>query len=149
MNSVESSFCKAPSIALHNTLACSAYKDGYTGRFWTTYLPSCQALSSEALQNTLWGWKNTIQALYQTDDTLKKAFLALCLLSSRRAEGQEWMSEEGVRLYGSALQDMAVILKKQSKASSDSTFATVKLLGLFEVRIRNNICYRLTLDIVH
>jgi hypothetical protein len=50
------------------------------------------------VQDTLGGWTNTIQELYPTDNTLKKAVLALSLASSGRTERVQWMSEEALRV---------------------------------------------------
>jgi hypothetical protein len=122
---------------LPDTLARSAYENRYIGIFWTTYLPNGQVPSANELQSTLLRWTNTIQVLYQTNSTLKKAFLALCLASSGRLEGQEWMCKYGLRLYNSALHDMAMALKRPPNTKLDSILATAKLLGLYEVRLRN------------
>jgi hypothetical protein len=85
------------------------------------------------LQDILGGWTNTIQELYPTDNTLKKAVLALCLASSGRAEGMQWMTEEGLRIYVSALQEMKVALKRQSKAKQDAILTTARVFSLHEV----------------
>jgi hypothetical protein len=120
-------------ITLPDTLARSASESRFIGNFWSAYLPNGRALSSGALQDTLGGWTNTIQELYPTDNTLKKAVLALCLASSGRAEGMQWMTEEGLRIYVSALQEMKVALKRQSKAKQDAILTTARVFSLHEV----------------
>lgn len=131
-------------VALPASLAHSAYEERCLGLFWSAYLPNGRALSSNAVQDTLGGWSNTIRDLYSTDVMLKKAVLALCLATAGKLEGVRWMSEEGLTLYISALQDMSVALKKRSKANGDSILTAAKLFSLYEVRIGTKKCSEIT-----
>ncbi|CRG86047.1 hypothetical protein PISL3812_03050 [Talaromyces islandicus] len=119
-------------ITLPDTLARSASESRLVGNFWSAYLPNGRKLSSGAVQDTLGGWTNTIQELYNTDDTLKKAVLALCLASSGRIEGVQWMSKEALRVYVSALQEMKAALKRQSKTKQDAILTTARVFSLYE-----------------
>jgi hypothetical protein len=136
VNTTTQSSRKVPTIALPDNLARSACEDRYLGLFWSAYLPNGQAQSSDAVHDTLGGWANTIQTLYPTDNILKKVVLAICLAHSGRLEGMNWMSEEGLRLYFSALRDMAVALKKRSTTEKDSILTAARLFSQYEVCIR-------------
>jgi hypothetical protein len=128
--------CKTPTITLPDALTRSAYEDRYLDLFWSAYLPNGQALSSGAVQDALGGWTNIVQELYTTDDTLKKAVLALCMANAGKLEGLNWMLEESLKLYVSALQDLAATLKRRPKTKRVTILITARLFGLYEVRTR-------------
>ena len=134
MNSTKPSLsCKVPTGALSEALVRSADEERYLGQFWSAYLPNGRALPSDTTWDALEGWSNTIQALYPTDGVLKKTVLAMSLSSCGRDEGNKELKERGLRLYSSALQDMAVALRTPSKARSDSILTASKLFSLYEV----------------
>jgi hypothetical protein len=122
-------------VTLPDALARSAYEGRYLELFWSSYLPNGRALSSDAIQDTLGGWTNTIQALYPTNEILRKTILAMAMTSTGKHDGKGSMIEEGVKLYVSALQDMSGALKKPSGANSDAILTTAKLFSLYEVCI--------------
>jgi hypothetical protein len=124
---------RAQSITLPDKLTQSAYESRYLGFFWLSYLPNGQALLSDAAQDSLGGWSNTIQALYPSSDILKKTLLALCLTSTGKLDGNKWMVQQGLGMYVGAMQDMSVALRKPSSALSDAILTTAKLFSLYEV----------------
>jgi hypothetical protein len=80
-----------------------------------------------------------IQHIYTNEDSLRKALLALSLLTvGRQNVSSNWMKEAGCKLYGNALQDMTAMLRTPCKRQENGILATVRVLSLFEVRIINN-----------
>ncbi|KAH8670100.1 hypothetical protein BGZ60DRAFT_375305 [Tricladium varicosporioides] len=122
------------SVLLPAALSHSAYEDKYIGLYWDTYLPSRQLLSrcKDSDRICLGGWTTTVQDLYVTSPVLRKALLALCLSTISRRDGQQWMAEEGLKFYVSALQGMSGALKVPANAKNDALLLANKLFSLYE-----------------
>lgn len=124
---------RAQPITLPDKLTQSAYESRYLGLFWSSYLPNGQALLSDAAQESLGGWSNTIQALYPSSNILKKTLLALCLTSTGMLDGKKWMLQQGLGMYAGAMHDMSMALQRPSSAHNDAILTTAKLFSLYEV----------------
>ncbi|PGG98203.1 hypothetical protein GX51_06923 [Blastomyces parvus] len=121
-------------ITLPTALARSAYEEKYISLFWSAYLPGTRLLPPATVRNAFGAWTNTLQDLYLTDDVLRKGFLAICLATIGRQDGDRWMAEKGLELYAGALRDMsaALTVPKQAKERADELWIASKLFSFHE-----------------
>jgi hypothetical protein len=128
----QSNTCKGE-IIVHDTLVRSAYEDKVLGRYWEAYLPGSRVISGKTILQ-LEGWSNTLRELYVNDGVLRKALLAMALRTLGRKNDDQWMSDEGLKLYISAMQDMSAALSGPSKARrADALLTASKLFSHYEV----------------
>jgi hypothetical protein len=80
------------------------------------------------------GLPNVLPTLYTQDDALKTAVLALSSAVVGQARDDQWMIEQGKKLYGRSLLEMNEALRDPVRSQSDALLAVPRVMGLFEVR---------------
>ncbi|KAH8883172.1 hypothetical protein GQ53DRAFT_732697 [Thozetella sp. PMI_491] len=120
----------APDITLPHALAGSAYEAKWLGLFWDSYLPRGRQLPTSEAWCSIGVWLNAVQQLYLQDATLRQALLATSLVSIGRRDGIQWMREEGLKMYGSALVSMRKLLQTPSAARGEGALLAIRMLNI-------------------
>ena len=74
-----------------------------------------------------------VQRLDLEDAALKPALLAFCLARIGVGHNDQALSEQAIRLYGTALKEMNLALRNGSRIHTDETLAAGKLMAHYEV----------------
>ena len=129
-----------PEPALPESLALSAREQKYLGLFWTSYFPNGRVFSDAACTLSTGGWTRTVNALYGSDATLRKAMLALSagVLGAKSDDGQ--LQLKGLQTYCDATADMFRAVQHPRRARADGTLAAVRLLEFYEVGNVMKVC---------
>jgi hypothetical protein len=124
---------------LPDSLALSAFEINHLAEFWQTYLPGVGGQSAASPpQEGLLGitrWISSVQQLYVSDLSLKKALLAMSLSTVGKQTGQKWMVEEGLRQQIGAVNLMKKAVKAPTPPQSEAVLATARLISLFVVSL--------------
>lgn len=118
---------------LPESLTRSAYADKFLGFYWDSYLPNGRSFSAEAARYSTAGWTNVVQSLHQQDKSLHMALMANCMALVGLRDGQKWMVDESLRIYGLALGEVARTLRDPIKMKSDELLVASRMLSQFEV----------------
>ncbi|KAH6995929.1 hypothetical protein BKA56DRAFT_539231 [Ilyonectria sp. MPI-CAGE-AT-0026] len=118
---------------LPESLTRSAYGDKFLGLYWGTYLPNGRSFSDEAARYSTAGWTNIVQGLHQQDKSLHMALMANCMALVGLRDGQQWMMEESLQIYGLALGEVARTLRDPIKMRSNELLMASRLLSQFEL----------------
>ncbi|KAL2814826.1 hypothetical protein BJX63DRAFT_192432 [Aspergillus granulosus] len=119
-------------IALLMSLARSAYQTKYMDLWWRLYLPNGQRLPKIVTSNAMGGWLDAIHELHFKEPVLEKALVAMSVTAVGKQEDDPYLKEEGKRMYGKALQSMAVAMKDPKRATSDGILTAVRLFSFYE-----------------
>ncbi len=120
-------------IALPDPLARSAYQAKYFGLFWESYLPYGRLLPPAITTDCDGAWATILWDLSRRHPTIHQALLAISLTSAGTRDGQRWMREEGLKLYGIALAKMGTALRDPTSTKTEEMIIATRLLALFEV----------------
>ncbi|KAH7137893.1 hypothetical protein EDB81DRAFT_76298 [Dactylonectria macrodidyma] len=120
-------------VILPESLTQSAYGDKFLELYWGSYLPNGRSFSAEAAKYSTAGWMNVVQDLHQQDKPLHMALMANCMGLVGRGDGQKWMVEESLRVYGLALKAVVSSLRDPVKMESNELLVASRLLSLFEL----------------
>ncbi|KAL4869243.1 hypothetical protein BDV12DRAFT_208675 [Aspergillus spectabilis] len=137
-DSDESRRSSTASVALPASLAQSAYQAKYMDMFWRMYLPNGQALSVEVTQIALGGWIDAIIDLHASESVLQKSLLAMSVTAVGKQENNQFLREEGRRLYTSSLQGLTLALKNPRRATSDAVLTAIRLSSFYESMFGQN-----------
>ena len=132
-------------IQISSNISNSAHHDRLIGLFWEAFLPNAKPLPTKTLQITLGGAVGAIGSFDWNGDILHRGLLAMALttvgkrqLALQSAGGApmsaeaERMRREGIRLYGSSLQQMSQMLGARTKWTTEH-WVTTRLFSLYEV----------------
>jgi hypothetical protein len=141
-------------IQISTAISKSATHDRLIGLFWEAFLPNAKPLPTKTLQITLGGAVGAIGSFDWNGDILQRGLLAMALTTvgkrqlalqkKNAAEGRgggggvlvsgeaERMRREGIRLYGSSLQQMSQMLGQRKKWTTEH-WVTTRLFSLYEV----------------
>ena len=103
------------------------------GTFWHMFLPNSQPFSLQAAEHANGGWTNVAQEVYQHDPLVRHALMANCLGMVGRRDGQRWMVQEGMRIYGLTLSRIRALIQQPDKVHSKTIVLAPMMLSLFEV----------------
>lgn len=115
-------------VVLPDSMARSAYGEKSVEMFLDMFLPKSAAGTVRVS-----GLANIIPHLYIQDEALRLALLALSSAVTGMSNGDVWMVEQGKKLYGMALKEMAKAVRDPKRAHTEAMLAVPRVLGLFEV----------------
>jgi hypothetical protein len=115
------------------SLARTVYETRSLDLFWEAYLPNGQPLPPSVTRIYTCGWTEIAQKLYNDDDCLRYALWANSLGNIGIRDGEKWIQEEGLKMYGRALTELSKGLSNPNRVTSDALLAAVKLMSTFEV----------------
>ena len=103
--------------------------------FFDLYFPANELLLPESATVALnfSNWITVVQRLDLEDAALKPALLAFCLARIGVGHNDQALSEQAIRLYGTALKEMNLALRNGSRIHTDETLAAGKLMAHYEV----------------
>lgn len=134
-------------IQISSAISNSAQNERLIGLFWEVFLPNAKPLPTKTLQITLGGAVGAIGSFDWDGDVLKQGLLAMALTTIGKKqilraaatgvvdglEDAERMRREGIKLYGSSLQQMSKSLSGRSRWTTEH-WVTTRLFSLYEVR---------------
>ncbi|KAL8888420.1 MAG: hypothetical protein Q9215_004138 [Flavoplaca cf. flavocitrina] len=103
--------------------------------FFDLYFPANELLLPESATVALnfSNWITVVQRLDLEDAALKPALLAFCLARIGVGHNDQALSEQAIRLYGTALKEMNLALRNGSRIHTDETIAAGKLMAHYEM----------------
>ncbi|KAK1996605.1 hypothetical protein LX36DRAFT_580100 [Colletotrichum falcatum] len=117
------------------SLSQSAFEDKIFDQFWDGYLPEaplCVPGSAVARYSNA-DWATTVRDLYRTDTALRQSLLAFSLGTIGRRDKQQWMIDDGLKLYCDALGELNVALRHPKRWKTDALMLASRLLGFYEL----------------
>lgn len=123
-------------ITLRQSFNLSAYEQQYLGVFWEIYLPGSPPVGDAFVQLYASGsWVLVARDVSSENEAVRKALLAVCLLMLGRRDRKQWMVQESLRLYTSALNDVRVSLSSTNRRRpcSDAVLVASRALSAYEV----------------
>lgn len=103
--------------------------------FWDLYFPANERVVSRSrgVGINFCNWTLAVRMLDLTDSALRPALLALCLARIGESQNDRPVSQQAIKLYGTALKEMHVALQDQDRVQSDELLAAGKLMAGYEV----------------
>ncbi|KAL8669080.1 MAG: hypothetical protein Q9168_006317 [Polycauliona sp. 1 TL-2023] len=123
---------KSPLIFLPDQLNRSAFENQSLSIFFDLYFPASQPKSS-TLHQDFRNWITVVQELDLKDAALRPALLAFCLARIGAGHDDRDMSEQALRIYGTALKEMNLALRDGKRIHTDETLAAGKLMAHYEM----------------
>lgn len=126
----------ASSVIQSHSLSQSAFEEKVFDLFWDGYMPDAPicAPGNPIVRYSNADWATTVRDLYRTDVALRQCLLALSLGTIGRRDKQQWMIDDGLKYYCSALSEMNIALRHPVRWKSDALMVASRLLGFYEVR---------------
>jgi len=127
---------------LQYTLARGAFGEQFSGLWWANYLPSKNAVPSQATAPLAAGqkpwsieWADSVTSMSASSNVVRNALhaMSLCFIGNQAAN--QSMIREGLKHYGSALSELNQALQDPVKTKNrDEVVHACMLLSHFEVR---------------
>jgi hypothetical protein len=122
-------------IILPEHLLRSAYGEKSMEICWDNFLPHDSASGAGLKIIITSPLPNVLPTLYVKDEALRMAVLAFSSAVAGQAKGDDWLINQGKKMYGKALQELSKALLDPSRAQGEAMVAVPRVMGLFEVRI--------------
>lgn len=114
-------------------LSQSANEAKLCGLFWEAFLPNGKALPVELTRNSLGGWISSVQDLHTSASVLRKATLALALMTVGRREKSTVLIHDAVRVYSESLREASIAFRASQQDRKGALHAAIRLFALYEV----------------
>lgn len=120
---------------LPDELNRTAFEAKSMSLFWDLYFPANERASSKSrnVGINFCNWTLAVRMLDLTDSALRPALLALCLARIGESQNDRPVSQQAIKLYGTALKEMHVALQDQDRVQSDELLAAGKLMAGYEM----------------
>ncbi|KAK0613528.1 hypothetical protein B0T14DRAFT_437169 [Immersiella caudata] len=133
-DAIREPFCRTlpVDIAISSSLARSAHRVGFITAIWELGSPNEQACE---LATILWIAGIQDKPIFLQSPCLQKSVMAVCLSSIGKERKTEWMIQEGLQLYGSAVKTLSTALSRlpPSTPPSDAMLVTTRVLAMHEM----------------
>lgn len=127
---------KAPSLRfLPHDLSRTAFETKSLSMFWDLYFPANERIAprSRKIGINFCNWTVAVRRLDLNDSALRPAVLALSLARIGESNNDRPVSEQAIKLYGTALKEMNLALQDQVRVQTDEVSAAGKLMAGYEV----------------
>ncbi|KAI4275784.1 MAG: hypothetical protein LQ337_002945 [Flavoplaca oasis] len=129
------STAKSPLGFLLDPLNRTAFEMQSVSAFFGLYFPANELLlpKSATVALNFSNWITVVQRLNLQDAALRPALLAFCLARIGVGQNDQALSEQAIRLYGTALKEMDLALRNGNRIHTDETLAAGKLMAHYEM----------------
>ncbi|KAL8762847.1 MAG: hypothetical protein Q9184_001233 [Pyrenodesmia sp. 2 TL-2023] len=120
---------------LPDDLSRTAFKIKSISLFWDLYFPANERVvpKSRIVAINFCNWTVAVRKLDLSDSALRPALLALSLAQIGQSNNDRAVSEQAVKLYGTALKEMSLALRDQARVQTDELLAAGKAMAGYEV----------------
>ncbi|KAL8676650.1 MAG: hypothetical protein Q9186_006849 [Xanthomendoza sp. 1 TL-2023] len=127
---------KSPPLRfLPDELNRTAFEAQSVGIFWNLYYPASERFVPRTYRVGIdyRNWITAVQKLDLNDTALRSALLAFCLARIGTSHNDQAVSQQGLKLYGTALKEMNRALRDNKRVQTDEILAAGKLMAGYEV----------------
>ncbi|KAL8647505.1 MAG: hypothetical protein Q9210_005518 [Variospora velana] len=120
---------------LPHDLSRTAFETQSLSFFWDLYFPANERTvpRSRKVGINFSNWTLAVRKLDLNDSALRPALLALCLARIGESNNDRPVSEQSIKLYGTALKEMNLALRDSVRVQTDELLAAGKLMAGYEM----------------
>ncbi|KAL8899370.1 MAG: hypothetical protein Q9207_006239, partial [Kuettlingeria erythrocarpa] len=120
---------------LPHDLSRTAFETKSLSLFWGLYFPANEQVvpQSRKIGINFCNWTVAVRNLDLGDSALRPALLALSLARIGESNDDRAVSEQAIKLYGTALKEMNLALRDQARVQTDELLAAGKLMAAYEI----------------
>lgn len=120
---------------LPDDLSRTAFEIKSVSLFWDLYFPANEQVVPKwrKIGIDFCNWTVAVRRLDLSDSALKAALLALSLARIGESNKDRAVSEQAIKVYGTALKEMNLALRDQARVQTNELLAAGKLMAGYEV----------------
>lgn len=123
-------------IVLPDSLVTTAREQLYMGQLWATMLPKGGLFSTEKWRPSAPGWAGLINALYNTEPSLRYVTLAMAVGCLATKSNDDQLRVKSLQTYNAAVQELSTALQQRDAYKRDGLIIASGLMASFEVSVR-------------